>query len=1195
MKHLAKGPESKAKPKDKDKPRALGVPWTMDPKPFVHSKGPGGSRTLEDPVYDPHTKSIQPWGKFRNDPSRLRRHDEAHPGEWHDEQYARMVEDLLAESPPPAHARDVSDLAIKPVDIKNAPKGSSQGLKNILALLAKATPEEIDYWQNWYGFGHLEAVKLSKAYERPVDLVAGVIAVLSPKEFWEQNLYLADRALAEDWTNVKALDPSRGKAYSLVVEGDFSAIAGQKVFDFFLSLLDPVTFSGRVVVDTHAINIWQGVRAGEAPQVEKAEYRRIAADYARAGQMAGMRPQAVQAITWTLWRQYGAAGGWDASQQSEERAYGKGRIPDPLAPSGEGDLPEGEFEIPVEPQGKYGAIDLTAVMSDDEFARLMNSTPKTTSPQPSADIGVDGVFLKITGAHFVGDPTPQEQQLLSVWLDAVQDGVHTRELDEKAMHAASAVSRRFLAQRVALAREAIANPHRDLDIDPDGYLNRTLGVIEQRAVQEGGFGGVLQMAGEMLRRVAQQPVQLVPFQVLYNAIQLAEAMMSAVYRANSDRDPSLQLEAGVTEEPKRPSMTMGELKLAPNGGVENILAVLNRATPEEIDYWGRWYSHAKEDVEALASKNSVPFEIAAAVVAVLSPGNKWFMNLRAADLVLASRGRQAQEQLAVGEDEEAIDAAPEQIELGLGDEGPREPPPEVAPGINAYPANIAKARRILETGDVSLASGPKVSEFFQSLMNPQSVENRLVLDGHAINIWRGEKRPLAGIRMPNKKERAQMIEDYQHAAELSGLPVQAVQAITWYIWKHVNPSQQMGLFAATATTCRLCGVEVYQLGTDWRHAAGAWRDRYWTGAELDGNHQAIPKSKEASSRTDLIVQVIRRDPFGGDRAIFTTAGASLNEVVEAARAYAIGAPDAAGNGGVSARGPDGIEMHVTGQDGGPLDARTRENVVGAIADAGLLVRAMQRRLAAVFDDLVAGQIFTPNRDIVSSLTGYRVKKGTPLVFEGLNWPQDDPYYKLTSVSSVLGGAPLDNLRLRFVPYDPRTGGDQMIVLSPRDLGPLDPPAPELGEMDFDIDVDDPAGRERHQQFVNEYMSRPPSTSAPVMPTPLGGEQPAAPAPGRAPSKVAPHPHMQQQWERNRQIAPDKTNPSFNRPRAMRRAAIAFEGNFTHVEWQGEVDDFRIAEFGAVAIVPLGVRTAYYAPPVLGPLGSGRYVLWVENA
>lgn len=217
-------------------------------------------------------------------------------------------------------------------------------------------------------------------------------------------------------------------------------------------------------------------------------------------------------------------------------------------------------------------------------------------------------------------------------------------------------------------------------------------------------------------------------------------------------------------EPKRKN-PVGISTLVKSGdGVNNIINVYNEATPEEKDYWGNWYHYAKKDVEELTEKyaddlrgfvtSETPFEIMSAIVAVLSPGNKWKANVTAAEKIMSNARR-----------------------------------------VNAYPKNVYKANFIKLTGDTSLVTGPKVEVFFKSILNPKFVETRMVLDGHAINIWRGEKLPLKGLKSPSKEERIEMINAYQEASNRLKVPTQSIQAVTWYIWKYssndLKPAQEV--------------------------------------------------------------------------------------------------------------------------------------------------------------------------------------------------------------------------------------------------------------------------------------------------------------------------------------------------------------------------------------------------------------------
>ena len=67
----------------------------------------------------------------------------------------------------------------------------------------------------------------------------------------------------------------------------------------------------------------------------------------------------------------------------------------------------------------------------------------------------------------------------------------------------------------------------------------------------------------------------------------------------------------------------------------------------------------------------------------------------------------------------------------------------------SYKMNVNKAIKLLKTGDISLVRGPKVTVFFYSLLDPKKVERDLVLDGHAINVWRGVKVPLKNLKQPS--------------------------------------------------------------------------------------------------------------------------------------------------------------------------------------------------------------------------------------------------------------------------------------------------------------------------------------------------------------------------------------------------------------------------------------------------------------
>jgi len=265
--------------------------------------------------------------------------------------------------------------------------------------------------------------------------------------------------------------------------------------------------------------------------------------------------------------------------------------------------------------------------------------------------------------------------------------------------------------------------------------------------------------------------------ILHKLVAIADAADAAgLTRLANDLD---NLTRSVIDETKTsPSASLSSLpNWEVNGGYNNIIALLRTATSEEVDYWRNWYSNARRDVEVLADKYKEPFNLVAAVVAVLSPGNNWASNLRAAENIL----------LEVHDEKTYNPSVPSSSEVS--DSSSRAVRNESAGNVKyrsvpAYPANSAKARNILITGKPEeYVLGPKVTVFYESLVNPKATEDHMVLDGHAINIWRGVRVPLKGLRSPTAAERNNMIRDYGRAAADTGLSVQEIQALTWFLWK----------------------------------------------------------------------------------------------------------------------------------------------------------------------------------------------------------------------------------------------------------------------------------------------------------------------------------------------------------------------------------------------------------------------------
>lgn len=240
-------------------------------------------------------------------------------------------------------------------------------------------------------------------------------------------------------------------------------------------------------------------------------------------------------------------------------------------------------------------------------------------------------------------------------------------------------------------------------------------------------------------------------------------------------------------------------------GTRNILSVYDQATPSELDFWSNWYVHASEDVKKLAARYNVPFGLVAAAVAILSPGNKWAMNLRAAEraIRLAAELIGHPEQLAVEQEimqlREELGKKPhasrikqirDRMKELIGrykDFGAKQ-----GLNINAYPVNVRKAVQVIDSEDpAQWVTGPKVQPFLKALLNPQELDREMVLDGHALNIWSGQKRSLKEALDATKPGlRQKILQSYKDAAAARQTNTRALQAVTWYIWKSVYSPEQ---------------------------------------------------------------------------------------------------------------------------------------------------------------------------------------------------------------------------------------------------------------------------------------------------------------------------------------------------------------------------------------------------------------------
>ena len=193
--------------------------------------------------------------------------------------------------------------------------------------------------------------------------------------------------------------------------------------------------------------------------------------------------------------------------------------------------------------------------------------------------------------------------------------------------------------------------------------------------------------------------------------------------------------------------------------VQSILAVYNLASVSDKQQGQSWYARALTFAVRLSDLYDVETATIVAVIASLSPRNKWERNMQDAESmvkVYAAGGTYA-----------------DLMQLK----------------VCTFSTGKAKAAKILSENisnrDELLATlkGPKLCEFFNCILGDSG---DVCIDGHAYSIWVGDRITLANVPSIGVKLRRNIKADYQEAARVLGVEPHVVQAITWVCWKRLH-------------------------------------------------------------------------------------------------------------------------------------------------------------------------------------------------------------------------------------------------------------------------------------------------------------------------------------------------------------------------------------------------------------------------
>ena len=186
--------------------------------------------------------------------------------------------------------------------------------------------------------------------------------------------------------------------------------------------------------------------------------------------------------------------------------------------------------------------------------------------------------------------------------------------------------------------------------------------------------------------------------------------------------------------------------------IHNIVTVLRDSDETQHAEGLLWYPNAQKAAHDIAIKYDIAVYLVVAVIAALSPNNKWSRNVTNADALIGAfiRG-------------DGIDAVK----------------------VSTYHKMKQKAWDILAArpdydGAKRMLKGQKITSFFMDIMG----EFNVTIDGHARNIAYGERVGLTDDRTNiGVREYRALQAAYEEAARRVGLMPYQLQAITWRVWR----------------------------------------------------------------------------------------------------------------------------------------------------------------------------------------------------------------------------------------------------------------------------------------------------------------------------------------------------------------------------------------------------------------------------
>lgn len=182
--------------------------------------------------------------------------------------------------------------------------------------------------------------------------------------------------------------------------------------------------------------------------------------------------------------------------------------------------------------------------------------------------------------------------------------------------------------------------------------------------------------------------------------------------------------------------------------IECYRELLDQADNEEKERGRTWYMSAHKRAMEIAAETGYPVETTIGVIAVLSPMVEWGVNLKAARVLLRSKGKAKR-------------------------------------GIAGFVSNRKKAKEVMK-GNFEVIRGPKVRAFFETLLNPNHpepvIDTQLIAAFYEGTAYRDDFK----IVSQSKKRLEPIRNALKLLAEERREPVSQVQATIWLVFKRTK-------------------------------------------------------------------------------------------------------------------------------------------------------------------------------------------------------------------------------------------------------------------------------------------------------------------------------------------------------------------------------------------------------------------------